>query len=49
MKKIISHMIKYFDIKENLKTQLKSWMSQQGDLGVETEMKAVTRQRKENI
>ena len=37
---------KYFDIKENLKTQLKSWMSQQGDLGVDTEMKAGTRQQR---
>ena len=37
---------KYFDIKENLKTQLKSWMSQQGDLGVDTEMKAVTSQQR---
>ena len=37
---------KYFDIKENLKTQLKSWMSQQGDLGVDTEMIAVTRQQR---
>ena len=37
---------KFFDMKENLKTQLKSWMSQQGDLGVETEMKAVTRQHR---
>ena len=37
---------KFFDIKENLKTQLKSWMSQQGDLGVDTEMIAVTRQQR---
>ncbi len=36
----------YFEIKKDLESQLKSWMQQQGDLGVETEMKAVTRQHR---
>jgi uncharacterized sulfatase len=36
----------YFQIKKDLEIQLKSWMQQQGDLGVETEMKAVTRQHR---
>ena len=36
----------YFQIKKELRIQLKSWMLQQGDLGIETEMKAVTRQHR---
>lgn len=33
-------------VKENLKDALASFMKQQGDLGIETEMKAIQRQRK---
>ncbi|MEK9603541.1 MAG: sulfatase [Flavobacteriaceae bacterium] len=36
----------YYEIKKNLENQLKSWMHQQGDLGIESEMKALSRQNR---
>ncbi|MCX8036697.1 MAG: sulfatase [Candidatus Sumerlaeia bacterium] len=35
---------KYADIKARLSAQLDAWMAQQGDLGMETELKALSRQ-----
>ena len=34
----------YLEIKKSLEAQLHSWMDQQGDLGIESEMKAIYRQ-----
>ena len=34
----------YLEIKKSLEAQLQSWMDQQGDLGIESEMKAISRQ-----
>ncbi len=36
----------YYEIKKDLGIQLKYWMQQQGDMGIDTEMKAVTRQHR---
>ena len=43
----IADQPKYFGIKNDLEIKLKVWMEQQGDLGIETEMKAVSRQNRE--
>ena len=43
----IAEKPEYFDIKNDLAIKLKDWMKQQGDLGIETEMKAISRQNRD--
>jgi uncharacterized sulfatase len=43
----IAERPEYFGIKNDLEVKLKVWMEQQGDLGIETEMNAVSRQDRE--
>ncbi len=42
----IANQGKYHNIKKKLEIQLQSWMNQQGDLGIDSEMKAVSRQNR---
>ena len=40
----LADLAEYLEIKKSLEAQLQSWMDQQGDLGIESEMKAISRQ-----
>ena len=40
----LADLAEYLEIKKSLEAQLQSWMDQQGDLGIESEMKAIYRQ-----
>jgi uncharacterized sulfatase len=42
----LANLSQYSEIKKALKAKLKSWMKQQGDHGIQTEMKALTRQNR---
>ena len=42
----LANHVEYLEIKKDLKAQLQSWMNQQGDLGIESEMKAISRQNR---
>ena len=42
----LADQAEYIEIKKSLGAQLQSWMDQQGDLGIESEMKAVSRQNR---
>jgi uncharacterized sulfatase len=42
----LANQTEYLEIKKSLEAQLQSWMNQQGDLGIESEMKAISRQNR---
>jgi uncharacterized sulfatase len=42
----LANLSQYSETKKALKAKLKSWMKQQGDHGIQTEMKALTRQNR---
>ena len=46
-KKNIAKHPEYIDIKNDLRVKLNLWMQQQGDLGIETELKAINRQNRD--